>query len=310
MDTIWLNVLERSHYTEILQLCKTNRFLRGYCKDHPTNIIRLVLKSAGFKSLKGHDLKQIFKFLYKENKQLEDFLIVDLHKKAYIIEYPIFVRKFLWQNCVEFNCSGFPLKNLPEILLTNTSLQKLDCHNTKLGELPTLPKSLKHLNCSENNLTHIGNLPPGLQYLDCNSNILVQLPDLPVRLQYLDCSAIGLAELPDLPVKLLILRCGFNELTQLPTLPPGLKELDCGHNFLNQLDNLPFGLRKLKCFTNQLTQLLVPPNLEYLDCQRNRIQQLNLPDTMTDLYVDITTTLVRIPRNLNNHQRNYLGLMN
>ena len=91
-----------------------------------------------------------------------------------------------------------------------TALQKLDCHNTQIHELPKLPDGLQWLHCFGTQISELPKLPDGLQWLDCHDTQIHELPKLPDGLEVLDCS-------------------NNKKLEKLPQLPDGLKWLDCSN---------------------------------------------------------------------------------
>ncbi len=150
------------------------------------------------------------------------------------------------------------------------NLQKLNCNNSQLTSLPSMP-NLQRLYCENNQLTSLA-FYPNLQYLYCNDNRLISLPYLP-NLQELFCQHNRLTSLPYLP-NLQVLDCNNNRLTSIPSMPT-LRGLYCENNQLTSIPSMP-NLQYLYCANNQLTSLPSMPNLRVLYCEDNPLPGFTL----------------------------------
>ncbi|MHB1952684.1 MAG: hypothetical protein ACYCOU_02960 [Sulfobacillus sp.] len=137
----------------------------------------------------------------------------------------------------------------------------LNCHGSRVSELPQLPDSLKQLLCENMPLlTRLPTLPIGLEKLtvqNCqsfhtvpplpqrifggfggicgllqlyviNCPQVIELPPLPSTLSSLDCSGTSVTRIPELPKCLSDFACvNCPRLAALPALPVGLQVLDC-----------------------------------------------------------------------------------
>lgn len=149
------------------------------------------------------------------------------------------------------------LTELPEDILSLTSLTSLYCIHNNLTSLPSLDTlcNLTVLNVDGNQLEElceIGKLK-NLERLSCKYNKLIKLPSLKglINIRHICCSDNKIRELPSDIVELV-----------------GLEELICNHNLLKTLPDLTgFGrLRYFDCRYNYLNvdEILHAPNIHPL----------------------------------------------
>jgi Leucine-rich repeat (LRR) protein len=129
----------------------------------------------------------------------------------------------------------------------------LDCGETRLRTLPSLPSTLERLTCS---YTQIQDLPPlshtNLAFLLCNETPLQRLPRLPPTLIHLSCYRTRISRLPSLPPRLRDLYCYETDISELPDLPSTLRILQCNTTKITEFPELPIDLCDLICHTNEL----------------------------------------------------------
>jgi Leucine-rich repeat (LRR) protein len=178
--------------------------------------------------------------------------------------------------------------------------KKLIHRNSKITQLPRLPRSLEVLNVSLNkNLRGLPNLPPGLRELYCSHCDLTELPRLPESLVALNCSGAKLTKYPKLPRGLRALRAGHIHINEIQ-LPPKLQALLCdsvrfGHTtrFPDTLRILDFGAN---CkFPNTTALVKLPPKLQILSiCCPGIVEIRDLPVGLK--YLDAGPDVRKLPK--------------
>lgn len=188
-----------------------------------------------------------------------------------------------FSSLTSLNCSNSPIVNLPTLPAT---LQSLVLYTDSLTSLPALPNSLTYLDCSYNYISNLPVLPNSITHLDCERNNLTSLQALPNSVTFLRCSYNHISSLSALPNSITYLGCSGNQLTSLPALPNTIKELFCDYNSLTTLPTLPDSLQLLTCEHNQLTSLpTLPKTLNTLFCQNNNIACFpTFPNTFQNPY--------------------------
>lgn len=142
---------------------------------------------------------------------------------------------------------------------------------------------------SPGNITSLKNVPAGIEKLECGENLLVDLPDFPESLIELDIHKNYVKRIPALPASLKELNVNENQLQSLERLPDKLAVLKCSNNYLKTLSLAGMeGLRILHCSNNPLLVVEhLPDTLEDFVMENDVATQVNrVTDTRDSVTIE------------------------
>ena len=185
LDDIKFKIKQFLNIEDLQQFCKLNKDNYLFCKNNKENICKHLLNMYKVNYTDPTNFIYIYNNTNQNKYKINDNWKYSSLFKLYMKQY---YSKKINLNFDEDSDSDSDEEQSKITSIPNyPNLQKLDCTNHLLKNLPNLMVNLRILKCSNNKLTSIPSTLVNLKTLDCDNNKLTSIPSELVKLDTLHC---------------------------------------------------------------------------------------------------------------------------